>query len=312
MRTGESECTHGQPRRAPAGRRLPRLVAALLAAGFAAAAPGQAASVARSLAEQVMERTAAAGGRGAVAQLERQGGRAAVEAVLTQAQREGGEALARRAAALVEEAGPSALIVLRSAAPAATLDALEGLGGATLRQGVAALERQPSILSLPGGLARRAVAAEVAHPGVGATVVEQLGDDGARAIQGVAEADAAGLARWSRDASGLPAGERRRLLEAFERKPGVVVDYLDRHPGVLVAGTVTAGAAVVEIAAIVAGTEGPVGSAVRGGVALADHSLSWPIAITATAAGLVLVGVLAARLLPGTLKRWRRHAAGGA
>jgi len=259
----------------------------------------------RALAEQVIERLGAAGGRAAIVQIERAGGRAAVETALRQAEREGGEALAARAAAVLSDAGAPALGVLAKS-PARALAALDGLSGPALRSGVAAIERQPSILSLPTELAGRAVTAEARLPGVGATIVESLGDDGARVAAELTESQGVSLARWSKDVASLPAKEKTSVIAALEKRPGVILDYLDRHPGVLVGGAIVAGAAVVEMTALVSGQEGPVSAAVRGGTKIADEALSTPLAFTITLAGIAAVALGVFYVLPTVLKRWRR------
>lgn len=269
-----------------------------------AVALGQSGTALRALAEQVFERAAAAGGRAAVTQLERAGGKAAVEAALREAEREGGEALARKAAGVLSEAGAPALALIAKS-PARAIAALDGLSGETLVRGVAAIERQPSMLALPNELSRRAVAAEVRLPGVGASIVESLGDDGARIAGELSESQGVSLARWSKDVAELPAKERSGVIALLERKPGVILDYLDRHPGVLVAGTVTAGAAIVEMTALVTGQPGPVSEAVRGTMTMADSALSTPLAITVTVAGLVAVALGVFYVLPTVLRRWR-------
>lgn len=287
-------------------RRIIRGAAALVVvAGMAVGAQGQTASAVRTLVEEVFVRLAGTGGRAAVVQIERAGGREAVEAVLVQAEREGGATLARRAASILSEAGAPGMSVL-ARSPIKAAAALDGLSGPALRAGVEALERSPSILSLPSTVARGAIAAESRLPGVGATIVETLGDDGARIAANLTESEGVSLARWSSDVAALPVRERSAVVAAIEKRPGAVLDYLDRHPGVLVAGTITAGAAVVEMTALVAGREGPTSAAVRGAVKIADEALSTPLAITVTIAGIVLVGMGAAWLLPSVLRRWRR------
>ncbi|MBX3355516.1 MAG: hypothetical protein KF724_07430 [Phycisphaeraceae bacterium] len=278
-----------------------------LAVGVLAATLAQGATALRAVAEQVLERVGATGGRAAVVQLERAGGRAAVEAVLVQAEREGGEALVRRTATLLSEAGAPALGVI-SRAPARAIAALDGLSGETLKRGVAALEREPAILSMSGDLARRAVATEARLPGVGATIVGSLGDDGARIASQLTEAQGVSMARWSKDVASLPAKERGSVLAALEKRPGVVLDYLDRHPGVLVGAAAISAAAVIEITALVSGQEGPVSAAVRGGTKIAEEALSTPLAIIVTLAGVALVALGSLWFLPSVLRRWRRAA----
>lgn len=295
--------------RSPCSGRRGRMVAAVVAAiacgVLATGTAAQTASAIRAMAEEVLTRLAVGGGRAAVVQVERAGGRAAVEALLVQAEREGGEALARRTASILGESGAAGLTVL-ARSPASAAAALEGLSGAALRTGVEAIERTPSILAMPASVARKVVAAEMRLPGVGATIVETLGDDGARIAARLTEPEGVSLARWSRDVAVLPAPERRAVMAALDRRPGVVLEYLDRHPGVLVAGTIASAAAVVEITALVAGTEGPTTAAVRGAAKIADEALSTPLAITVTVAGLVLVALGAFWLLPSVLRRWRR------
>jgi len=283
---------------------LVSLISLMLASG---AAMAQAAAAARVLAEQVLERATATGGRAALTQFERAGGRAAVEAALMQAEREGGTALAQRSAAILSEVGAPALRVI-ARAPSSTAAALEGLSGPALRAGVAAIERSPSIVSLPAATARGAVMAESRLPGVGATIVEQLGDDGVRLAAEVAEAQGVSLARWSKDVASLPAKERGSVIAALEKRPGVVLDYLDRHPGVLVAGAIASAAAIVEMTALVSGQEGPTTAAVRGTTKIADEALSTPLAVTVTLAGVVAVALGALWFLPSVLRRWRRAA----
>lgn len=274
---------------------------------LASAAHGQTGAALRALSEQVIERLGAAGGRAAVAQLERAGGRVAVEAALAQAEREGGEALAKRAAALLADTGAPALRVL-AVSPARVISALDGLGADSMRRGLAAIEREPAILSMPTDMARRAVATEVRLPGVGASIVESLGDDGARVAAELTESQGISLARWSKDVAALPIRERGALMGALEKRPGVVLDYLDRHPGVLVAGTAVTGAAIIEMTALVSGEQGPVSVAVKGGTRIAEETLSSPLAFTITLAGVVAVALGALWFLPSVLRRWRRAA----
>jgi len=152
------------------------------------------------------------------------------------------------------------------------------------------------------------VATEVRLPGVGASIVETLGDDGARVAAQLSETQGISLARWSKDVAALPARERSTVMAALEKKPGLILDYLDRHPGVLVAGAAVTGAAIIEMTALVAGEEGPVSAAVRGGTEIADEALSTPLAFTITLAGIVAVALGALWFLPSVLRRWRRAA----
>src|SRR5581483_4098091 len=111
-------------------------------------------------------------GREGLEELTQMGGRAAVTEVLEQSAREGGDQLVRKAAQYGVEDGPAALRAIGHS-PAKMVGALDGLSPQLRQAGIAAVERNPELMTnLVGRYGSGALEVAAKHPGVGEKLAE--------------------------------------------------------------------------------------------------------------------------------------------
>jgi hypothetical protein len=210
-------------------------VASFLAAPATAQVIGP---VVREATEQVFRQA----GREGVEELAQMGGRAGVTEVFEQSAREGGDQLVRKAARYGVEDGPAALRVI-GRSPAKMVGALDGLSPELRQAGIAAVERNPELMTrLVREYGSGAMEVAAKHPGVGEKLAQTLGEDGIQLGRKLTTDQSIVAARYAPEIAKLPGAERAGILSKLGTSPRVVLDYLESHPRVL---TTAAGVAVV-------------------------------------------------------------------
>ena len=216
--------------------KTPAILFFILAAVTSVHAQGGAAvRAAAEIGESILRR----GGTEAVEELTKLGGQKAVQEMLEQAVKEGGEALAKQSAKLVEKHGILALKAMQGA-PGVVVRAVDGMPAELAEQGLRAIVREPVAMQ---GMIREfgATALETAakHPGLAGKISSGLGREGLEMAGKLSTQEAAILARYADDIAKLPAAERASLMGLLKQSPGKVLAWIERHPKLLVAGSVT-------------------------------------------------------------------------
>ncbi|HEY8748168.1 MAG TPA: hypothetical protein VIM11_09355 [Tepidisphaeraceae bacterium] len=217
---------------------LAGIAAAMLWIGAAPAGAQVVGPAVRAATEQVFRQASKQG----LEELAEMGGRAAVTEVLEQSAREGGDALVRRAAQYGIEDGPAALRTI-GRSPAKMVGALDGLSPGWRKAGIAAVERNPELMTqLVKEYGSGAMEVAARHPGVGEKLAETLGEDGIQLGRKLTTDESIIAARQAGDIAKLPPAERSAVLGKIGAMPRAVLGFLETHPRTL---TTAAGVAVV-------------------------------------------------------------------
>lgn len=260
----------------------------------------------RKAATELIEVLAERGGRAGAKELAEFGGHEAVKGVLEKAAREGGEALVERVARYGQSHGLAALRFIERS-PAKVVGALDELGPELAAPAIRAAAREPQLVArLVETYGASALRVAAGHPGVGTRIAEQLGQEGIELAGRLPTEQAVSLARWGDDVAGLPAAERGRVLAAIRTSPEKALNWLDRHPKVLLtAGGVAAFIAAKDNLFPPEGIQGPVERMTREAV----EAVAPPIQTALYAAGGVLIAALGLYLAMRLVFAYRRAAA---
>ena len=203
-------------------------------------------STAKSVVRELTERLGRSGASDGAEALSTVGGKQLVEGLIEKASREGGEALVRRVHALGMRHGADAITVL-SRNPKAYAEALEALPDAQVAPALWGALRQADVMDdMISQYGVRALRAEVAHPGIGASTLARLGDDAAPLLTTLPSQQLARLQPGLDSLANLPATERSKVITALRQAPGAVLDAMEKHPKILL--TTGGVAAVVAVA----------------------------------------------------------------
>jgi hypothetical protein len=165
-----------------------------------------------------------------------------------QAERAAASTLSRRIARLAVEHGAETLVAVRRAGP----EAVEVIERASSRGGLVShllaahgsealvIAREPALLDLVARHGDDAARALVRHPGLARSVIEATGTPGARVLAGLSSRNARRLAMLTEDGTLIRIGRQDELLGAIERHGDRALDFVWRHKGVLVVGTLLA------------------------------------------------------------------------
>jgi hypothetical protein len=206
---------------------------------------GQAAPAIEAAAKELAGVMARQGGRKAATELAEMGGEAAVRQVLDRAAKEGGDELVEKVTRYGTRYGPTALKAVEKS-PSRMIQALDEVAPDLVKPAIRAAAREPEITAkLVAAYGKDALEVAAKHTGIGTRLAEKLGADGISIAQKLSTDDAIALARYADDIAALPSGERSQLLAAMKEVPTAVLDYLEKHPKVLL----TAGGVAVVIAA---------------------------------------------------------------
>jgi hypothetical protein len=197
----------------------------------------QTAPAARGIAKELAEVL----GQRSARELAEAGGETAVREVVEKAAKEGGEQLAREVAVYGQRYGAQALKAFGEA-PVAMTQAMQKVPAELTESAMRAAAREPqAIAQLTSKIGEDALIVAAKHPGVGVNIASKLGPEGCAIARQLSTPEAIRLARLGDDIARLPAAEKAGILSRIGRAPGKVIDYLEKHPGVLSsAATVTA------------------------------------------------------------------------
>lgn len=237
------------------------VMAVLFCPGVAQALPTS------KLVGEVIEALTKKTGRKAARELAEFGGEKGVAAVLEKAAREGGEELAERTARLAEKHGVDALRAVERA-PARCVTAIEKLPDDLAGKGIRALAREPDraakLIAANGDEALEVLAR---HGGSGPILLEKLGKEAIPVARRLSEEHGIRLARMADDLAKAPVtpSDRATILQAIGKAPGAMLDWIERHPRLLLTGAgAGAGTAVlVDASKRILGSDGSPGTVER-------------------------------------------------
>lgn len=176
-----------------------------------------------------------AGGKQGIEELSGYLGRQGVEEIVEQALREGGEEAASRVIQIGGQYGARGLRAVKSS-PAVLSRALSELPAESLRSALNIINRKPRLMGdIVQRYGVRGIQAELAHPGVGASLVNRFGENALKLSQRLDTDQMIAFARHATAIETLPPGPRAGLLEILYKTPGQVLDALESHPNVLAA-----------------------------------------------------------------------------
>ena len=165
-----------------------------------------------------------------------------------QAERAAASTLSRRIARLAVEHGAETLVAVRRAGP----EAVEVIERASRRGALAShllaahgsealvIAREPALLDLVARHGDAAAVALVRHPGLARSVIEATGTPGARVLAGLSSRNARRLAMLAEDGTLIRMGRQGELLSAIERYGDRAMNFVWRHKGALMVGTILA------------------------------------------------------------------------
>jgi hypothetical protein len=222
-----------------------RISVQLLAASaglFSVFAPSAGAQVVAPLVREATEQVFRQASRQGLEELTEMGGRGAVNEVLEQSAREGGDQLVRKTVQYGAEDGPAALRAI-GRSPAKMVGALDGLSPELRKAGIAAVERNPQVMTqLVKQYGTGALEVAAKHPGVGEKLAQTLGEDGIGLGRTLTTDQSIVAARYASDIAKLPPSERAGIVAKIGSMPRAVLDYMESHPRIL---TTAAGVGVV-------------------------------------------------------------------
>jgi len=212
---------------------LPLVTIALLtASGHAGAQTG---TLVRTVGSEVMEaigRYVSRGGSDDLASsILRAGGERTVQQVSTRAFTEGGDESVQALGRLVTQYGPD---IIRAAENTSDIPAmirvLDSLPADIVEAGARRLASTQGreVAEVMGRHGAVALRAEVAHPGIGAKLVSELGQEGVSFVPSLTREQALALSRHSPDIGNLPASQRSQIVERIESKMDEFTAFLAR------------------------------------------------------------------------------------
>lgn len=197
-------------------------------------------------AEELGEALLRRGGTEAAAEFAKAGGKKAVEELMQQAMKEGGETLMKQTAALAEKHGVLALRALHGA-PGAVVKAVDGIPAELAENGLRAIAREPAVMQgVVKEFGSTALETAAKHPGIAPGIARSMGSEGLDIARRVTTEEATILARHADDIAKLPAAERSAVMDLIKRSPGRVLTWMEKHPKLLIAGSVTAAVVVAK------------------------------------------------------------------
>ena len=187
---------------------------------------------AREIAEMIAER----GSRKTLEELSESGGKKALREIIGKATRETGNDSVRK---MLRHAGTAGISSLKKigCSPALFYEALDALPEELAERAVRSLWRDPERIGrLVSRYGSKGLEVAAKFRGVGADIVEKLGDDGVRMAADIAEDHAVTLARHADDIAALPPESRNRVVDAIISAPVRVLDFLENRPRILHTG----------------------------------------------------------------------------
>jgi hypothetical protein len=200
------------------------------------AASAQAGSAARAIAKEIAEKL----GQNEARELAEFGGEVVVREIVEKAIQEGGESLAKEIGLYAQKYGATSLGAFREA-PAVMSAAMKKVPAELAESAMRAAAREPqAIAQLVREVGEEGLIVAAKHPGVGVKIGLKLGPEGCAVAKQLSTAEAVRLARLSDDLARVPAAARAGFLARMGKAPGKVLDYLEKHPNVLLTAAATA------------------------------------------------------------------------
>lgn len=200
-------------------------------------------TVLREGTERLLQATARffakAGTREIGQELAEYGGETFVRNLAQRLVREGGEEALEKAVALTGKYGPDVLRAVDNApSPTTLLRALDDIPTDQVGPAIRRLSAGPqgkTLASLVDRHGANVLRTEIAHPGVGVRLVQNLGNDGIRLSQRLGREEAITVARHAEDIAMLPGDQKsnvlRLLYEDTKRMVEFMGRFVERNPG---------------------------------------------------------------------------------
>lgn len=200
-------------------------------------------TVLREGAERLLQATARffgkAGAREIGEELAEYGGETFVRNLAQRLAREGGEEALEKVVALTGKYGPDVLRAVDNApSPTTLLRALDDIPtdqvGPAIKR-LSAGSQGKTLATLVERHGTHVLRTEIAHPGVGVRLVQNLGDDGIRLSRRLGREEAITVARHAEDIASLPSDQKsnvlRLLYEDTKRMVEFMGRFVERNPG---------------------------------------------------------------------------------
>ncbi len=187
-------------------------------------------------AREIMEMIAEKGSREALQELSESGGKKALRESAKKTTLETGNDSVRK---MLHFAGTADVSPLKKigCSPALFSEALDALPEELVERALRSLRRDPERMGrLVSRYGSKGLEVAAKHRGVGADIVEKLGNDGVRMAADITEDHAVTLARHADDIAALPPESRNRVVDAIVSAPVRVLDFLENHPRILHTG----------------------------------------------------------------------------
>lgn len=197
----------------------------------------------RKPAQELFEFLAKKLGKEGAQELAAVGGREGLQQLLERAAREGGETLVQKVSQYGKTYGVQALRVI-DRAPSQLVRVMDDLPPDLIKPALHAVGRDPERMTqLVRQYGKEVLEAEMAHPGLGAKFVEQVGASGSAIAKRIPTDNFMTLSRHTDEITFLPGETKAQLLNALKRAPFTILAYLEKHPKV----TITAASAATLI-----------------------------------------------------------------
>ena len=176
------------------------------------------------------------GSRKTLEELSESGGKRGLREIIGKATQETGNDSVRK---MLRHAGTAGISSLKKigCSPALFNEALDALPEELAERALRSLRRDPERIGrLVSRYGSKGLEVAAKYRGVGADIVEKLGDDGVRMAADIAEDHAVTRARHADDIAALPPESRNRVVDAIISAPVRVLDFLENHPRILHTG----------------------------------------------------------------------------
>lgn len=203
----------------------------------ATTANAQAATIVRTAFKEMFKLAEKNLGREAAREITEKLGQEGAERILGKAMQEGGEEAVERVVKIGASHGARALRVLEKS-PAKLAAMLDELPAKQLKPALNALERYPALSDLALKFGREAVQAELAHPGVGAKMVQTFGVEGLELSSKIPTSGVIQVVKHQSELLELSPAIRSEFFTQLKDSPPRVIAILEKSPNLLKALTI--------------------------------------------------------------------------
>lgn len=196
------------------------------------------AQISSSLGRAVLRFFGKEGAEEAAEYLAKQAGKELVERVTKAAVAQGGEEAVEQVAKLVGKHGPEALDALgKSPAIMPVLKALDDIPEAQVKTAIRAIASAGGreLAETTSKFGSAALRSELKHPGIGAALVRELGEEGAELAGRLSGDQAITVGRYAKEIGKLPAQQRKGVVGLLGKEMNRTVSFMgrfaERNPG---------------------------------------------------------------------------------